>query len=87
MEEFGGHRFRMRNITDTIVNITDPQTNQTVGISEAKLIELIYQTGTVTVNDNKMIALPALNNNTNTGYGLFHSLDPMKPMSLPKADL
>ncbi|HEX6280726.1 MAG TPA: hypothetical protein VFZ67_00720, partial [Nitrososphaera sp.] len=81
VEVFGGHNFRTGNITDTIVNVIDPQTNQTVGATGAKLVELTYQTGTITINDNNMIALLALNNNTDTGYSVFHTFDPMKPMS------
>jgi hypothetical protein len=81
---------RINNTTDVIVNVTDSQTNQTLGTAPAEFVEMTYELPRApgvpdptpfTFDDDlirlEMYDLLVLGNNTNTGYEVFAASIPM----------
>ena len=66
VEQFNFKNFRLLENTDRAVNVTDPQTNQTIAIAPAKHVETSYVSPLGT--PLREIDLFVLGNDGNTGY-------------------
>jgi hypothetical protein len=75
---FGFTNFRLLEDIDTTVNVTDPQTNQTIATAHAKYIEVTYLDG-LGQRQDRDIALLIMANDENTGYALIPSMSIMRP--------
>jgi hypothetical protein len=76
--------FRLLEDIDTVVNVTDPQTNQSIAKAPAKYIEMTYLDGLGHRLDRDF-ALLVIANNDNTGYALIPSFSPdSRPKDLPR---
>jgi hypothetical protein len=72
----------MSNNQDVEVNITNPQTNQTIGTAPAKFVEFTYNEA-YGIETYKQSALLVLANDTNTGYILRPILSLQSNQELP----
>jgi hypothetical protein len=78
---FGFTNFRLLEDFDTAVNVTDPQTNQTITTAHAKYIDVAHIDG-LGQRQDRDIALLVLANDENTGYALIPSMSIMRPEHL-----
>lgn len=75
--------FTIINDTDTTVNVTDAQTNQTVGTASAKLLDYSYPVPFSAGSISKDLVLLVLDNDdTNTGYYVIPSF-PLSSLTGP----
>jgi hypothetical protein len=79
---FGFTNFRLLEDIDTAVNVTDPQTNQTITTARAKYIDVTYVDG-LGQRQDRDIALLVMANDENTGYAVIPSMSIMRPEHLP----
>ena len=85
VEQFNFKNFRLLENTDRAVNVTDPQTNQTIAIAPAKYVETSYVSPLGA--PLREIDLFVLGNDGNTGYILNAAVSTRTNLSPPPEEL